>query len=208
MVEVALPSRASVHASIRRVSCAAVLTLALVACGEQLVAPRDRLSESDARDAFSALMKVEGFAYGFVDDRPLRSATPRPAAFVLPVNQTVNCPAGGWTQILGEVTGNEFTGEVGMTYAQSLGNCAARSDRRLWTFTGERALQTGFIATYDSVSRTANVTGTIGGRLRVIADGFDAVCDLRMEITVVQDAGSFRGAMCGVPIVMPYRPPA
>lgn len=196
------------HAFVRRASRAAVLALVLAGCGEQLVAPRARLTEADARDAFSALMKVEGFAYGFVDDRPLRAATPATAAFVLPVNQTVDCPDGGWTQILGEVTGNEFTGEVGMTYAQSLGNCSARSDRRMWSFGGERALQTGFIATYDPVTRTASVSGTIVGRLRATADGFDAVCDLRMEITVVNDAGSFRGAMCGIPIVVAYRPPA
>lgn len=178
-------------------------------CAERVTGPRARLSTAAATEAFTAMTQLPGFSYGFNGDRPLRAATGVPdASLLLPMNATSNCPVGGWTNLLGELFGNEITGEVGMNYRQSLSNCQVQAeDGRLWTFHGDQALSTAFRATYNSTTRKSTVDGRIMGLVRILANGYDAECELDVIIAVSEDIGHFRGFLCGRDILVPYTPP-
>lgn len=186
-----------------------LLGILAAGCAERVIGPRARLSTSVATEAFTAMTQLSGFSYGFNDDRPLRSATGLPSAsLLLAMNTTDPCPVGGWTNLLGELFGNEQTGEVGMTYRQSLSNCqAAAEGGRVWTFHGDRALSTHFVATYNQTTRKTTVDGRIMGMVRILAAGYDAECHLDVIIAVSEDIGHFRGFLCGREILVPYTPP-
>lgn len=178
-------------------------------CTERVTGPRARLSTAAATEAFAAMTQLPGFSYGFSDDRPLRAASGVPnASLLLPMNTTDNCPVGGWTNLLGELVGNENTGEVGMNYRQTFSNCQAQAaEGRLWTFHGYQALSTAFRATYNSTTRKSTVNGRILGLVRILANGYDAECELDVIIAVSEDVGQFRGFLCGRAIAVPYTPP-
>jgi hypothetical protein len=187
----------------------ALLGVLAAGCAERVTGPRARLSTAAATEAFTAMTQLPGFSYGFNDDRPLRAATGQPnASLLMPMNTTDNCPVGGWTNLLGELFGNEDTGEVGMNYRQTLSNCQAQAeDGRLWTFHGHQALSTAFVATYNMTTRKSTVDGRIMGLVQILADGYDAECELDVMIEVSEDVGQFRGFLCGRAIVVPYTPP-
>lgn len=173
------------------------------------VAPESVLTAPAAADAFAAMLQVDGFRIGFADGRPPGTATaPREAGLILAMNRVEDCPEGGWTSLTGQLVGDEATGLVGMTYDQSLSNCQVRSStNRTWRFHGDRGVRTAFVASYDTLSRTATINGRVQGTLNVVGRGFDAICDLQFDILVVNNNGRLVGTLCGVSVSQPYVPP-
>lgn len=186
------------------------LLVATAACDlSRPVAPDTVLSDRAAVDAFNAMLRLDGFRIGFADYRPRNSGVgSNEAGLVLAMNRTEDCPEGGWTALYGQMVGDEATGLVGLAYEQSLSNCQVRSSaNQLWRFHGDRGIRTSFVASYDTVSRTATITGNVQGTVNVVARGFDAICDVQFDIRVVRNVGRFVGTLCGVSVSEPYLPP-
>lgn len=169
--------------------------------------PQPILSPAAAQDAFTALLALDGFQISF--EEPSGGNALREASMVLPMNRTTDCPEGGWSNLSGQLVGDQSTGEIGMLYQHTLSNCRVRSTaQRLWLFHGERGIETSFTANYDARTRTGTITGKVQGSLNIAGNGYESGCDLQFDILVVENVGRFVGTLCGHPVLAPYRPDA